>query len=119
MKTTTKKLILKHISTRPMTSRELASLIGITRRSITDALKDLRADGSVHISGWTKCGRVTVAQYSTGAGKDADKPAPFAEAERLVRRKEARRKQRETAMEQDILRKIVMRRGRVATPWSI
>lgn len=86
MRTATQALIVRFLENEgPMTSDELAELVGVTRRSINRALLILLegrpATRRVHIHAWPCIdrglyGSQPVPQYAAGPGRNAKKPEP-------------------------------------------
>lgn len=71
----TKKLIIAY-AMRPTPARLLAAKVGLTRRSVTRHITELRQLGLMYIGAWGKVGNQSVAMYAAGHGTDARKPAP-------------------------------------------
>ena len=67
------------------TAPELAAKVYCTERSAQQMIKRLRLSGAVYIQKWIKSGRVWVAFYKYGIGRDAVKPPPLTPVERLRR----------------------------------
>lgn len=68
--------ILKEMQAGPSTVSDLQRASGMTSRYLMAMLREMRKQGVAHVSGWEKdaIGRVGVAAWSLGAGKDARRP---------------------------------------------
>lgn len=60
----------------PCTAQDLVRASGMTHRYILTMLRTMREKQVAHVSGWEKdaVGRIAVATWSLGAGKDAKRP---------------------------------------------
>lgn len=67
------------------TAQEIATKVYCSERSAQQMINRLRLAGTVHIQEWRRSGRVLVAVYRYGIGRDAVKPPPMTAQERLKR----------------------------------
>ena len=81
-----KELVLEVMGDRGMMSSTIARKIGRDPSRVSCLMYKMHQKGLVHISRWNKrkCGPIT-ACYKLGAGVDAEKPAPFTNAEKSAR----------------------------------
>lgn len=95
--------------TQPMTSYDLAPEVHLVQRSVHNVLRQLHAEGLVHIVGWVHRappGPLTPI-WAYGPGTDAPCPRPLTSAQ-----KQARRRARLTVTQ----REAILLRRRVAKP---
>lgn len=86
-------LILQELQTGPATDRDLSHVIGIHYKNIRLTLKEMKTAGLVRICGWERKQGAPIAVWTHGKGKDANRPKPLTDAERMrIRRRDERRK---------------------------
>ena len=63
------------LSSRPMSSNDIAELTGRNRNAVRIVLVAMHKAGEIHISGWNRSPRgPAIALFSLGKGTDAEKP---------------------------------------------
>ena len=80
------------LSSRPMSSNDIAELTGRNRNAVRIVLVAMHKDGEIHIAGWNRSSRGhPIALFGLGQGKDVGKPAPFTSAELSQRYRDTER----------------------------
>lgn len=70
------------LSSRPMSSNDIAELTGRNRNAVRIVLVTMHKAGEIYIACWNRSPRgPAIALFSNGKGKDVEKPAPFTYAE--------------------------------------
>lgn len=84
--TLTTKVVLALIQHGPMGTADIAEELDWTQGGVQTTLARLQGAGRVRITGWVRNDTARyVALYGLGSGRDAPKPKPFTNSERLVR----------------------------------
>jgi hypothetical protein len=70
------------LSSRPMSSNDIAELTGRNRNAVRIVLVAMHKAGEIHIAGWNRSPRgPAIALFAPGKGTDAEKPEPLNNSE--------------------------------------